>query len=719
MLIFHRRLITLAFIFIGICALLSYQAVQLTIVQGSQLLEEAKSRLYNTQYLPTWRGRIIDSKGRVIAEDEASYDVAIAWDIITGQQAKNAALQNARTNVGREKWQAMLPDEKQQIVNVYLPKQLEELDNFLELISKTAKVPRSELDERMATVQKKVQKTIDAVGRSQRKAHRKLYGDVKYKQQPIAEERSFHVVVFAIDDETAMEFSRLTKHLDHAIEVQHARNRQYPQKKQTVFVNRSTLPRYLRASTVEEVVLPSVGDLLLGNIRSKVWAEDMERRPFNHENDLGGYRTGDEVGNRGLELSLENKLRGLRGRVIRDRFTKEVERTSATGGSDVQLTLDIALQAKIEAILSPQVGLMTVQTWHRNKALEVGTPLRGAVVVLDANSGVLAMASTPALPNVEDVEGYPWLNRAADGLYPAGSIVKPLVLAAASSEGLYPEDQEIECTGHYFEHEKNVARCWIYREGYDFKTHGKLKAVEALARSCNIFFYKLGTRLGFDRLLGWYQKFGLTQPLSAKLTNSSASGSQGHTPKQENIVRWKKRGELEFETISMAIGQGFITWSPLHAASSYATLARGGIWKSPTILQDGEQEVSDIELNPIGVRLAMAGLHDSLAKEYGTGAFLRYGANDREPIFNVNGVRLWGKTGTAQAPAYKKPDGSVIPGLDHSWFLVMASHKNETKPGVIVAVLIEYGGSGGRIAGPIANQVIHALQDEGYLEEIQ
>ena len=110
-------------------------------------------------------------------------------------------------------------------------------------------------------------------------------------------------------------------------------------------------------------------------------------------------------------------------------------------------------------------------------------------------------------------------------------------------------------------------------------------------------------------------------------------------------------------------------------------------------------------------------LFRSLSKDYGTGSLLRYSSGGSEPIFNVDGVRLWGKTGTAQAPPYESsPGAKEISGLDHSWFLVMASHQTETTPSVIVAVLIEHGGSGGRVAGPIANQVIHALQFEGYFE---
>ena len=601
----------------------------------------------------------------------------------------------------------------------FLPEQMKELDGFWALLSKRANVPRSVLDERIAEIHQKVQKTTEVVWQRQEEAHLKRFGDVKdFKKDPIVEHISSHVIFPTVDDKTAMDFSQLSDQLDDAIKVQHSRKRQYPEKSQTIYIDRSTLPRSIREMKLQEIVFSGVGDLLLGDIRKKVWVEDMKRRPFDNGQDLGGYRVGDEVGNRGLELSLEKDLRGLRGRVVRDRLGEELERTPPVGGQDVELTLDIKLQARVEAILSTQTGLMTVQPWHRNKGLEVGTALRGAVVVLDVNSGVLAMVSTPALRDEEEVEGFPWLNRGADGMYPAGSIIKPLVLAAATTEGLYVENENIECTGHYFENVKDAARCWIYRESYNFKTHGQLKAVDALARSCNIFFYELGTRLGFGRLLDWYQKFGLTQPLSAKLTDPIASGTQGQlVPQQEDIVRWKRRGELAFETISMAIGQGSITWSPLHAAAAYATLARGGIWKSPTILKQVEQEEVDIKLDPTGVKLAMDGLHDALSEDYGTGSVLRYSSSDSEPIFNVDGLRLWGKTGTAEAPPYRSsPEADAISGLDHSWFLVMASHQTEITPSVVVAVLIEHAGSGGRVAGPIANQVIHALHSEGYFE---
>ncbi|HIN09546.1 MAG TPA: hypothetical protein EYM64_03100 [Phycisphaerales bacterium] len=86
-------------------------------------------------------------------------------------------------------------------------------------------------------------------------------------------------------------------------------------------------------------------------------------------------------------------------------------------------------------------------------------------------------------------------------------------------------------------------------------------------------------------------------------------------------------------------------------------------------------------------------------------------------MFNVDGVKIWGKTGTAQAPGYRVDnDTSLIHGLTHAWFVVMASSHEKTRPSVVVVVLVEHGGYGGLVAGPIANQVLHALLKEGYFK---
>jgi cell division protein FtsI/penicillin-binding protein 2 len=132
------------------------------------------------------------------------------------------------------------------------------------------------------------------------------------------------------------------------------------------------------------------------------------------------------------------------------------------------------------------------------------------------------------------------------------------------------------------------------------------------------------------------------------------------------------------------------------------------------------QNEKDLLLDQEAVQVALAGLKDSVTKVYGTGSRLRLGVGNEEPTFNIDGVSLWGKTGTAQAgfPYLLKQDSKTIEidGLDHAWFLVMAAPIGVAKPTIVVAVLVEHGGSGGRVAGPIANQILHALKTEGYLE---
>ena len=525
-----------------------------------------------------------------------------------------------------------------------------------------------------------------------------------------------------MSDEVAIQFSLLSDVFDGAIHVKHSRERAYPMRTQVVLLDRSTLPKPMRQFDTLEISLEHVAERVVGDVREKVWAEDIKRKPFRSSGgvDLQGYRAGDEIGKRGIESSMEEKLRGKRGQIVKHGNGDQMQRLVPIGGKNVRVTLDMELQARVEAVMSHEFGLMMVQPWHANKYLEDGMPLRGAVVVLDiATSEVLAMVSTPALQDKQDVDGYPWLNRAAQGYYAPGSIIKPLVLVSAITEGKLPHKEAIECVGHYFKHVKDAARCWIYRPKYNNKTHGKLKPVEAIARSCNIFFYELGTRLGFTTLLDWLQRFGMSQPLAAQLTESSAVGFEGHLPSEIDIQSLKDRGALAFEAVIISIGQGALTWSPLHAAAAYATLARGGLWKSPTLIESNVQNEKDLLLDQEAVQLALAGLKDSVTKEYGTGSRLKLGVGNEEPTFNIDGVSLWGKTGTAQAPPYLlKQDSKTIKikGLDHAWFLVMAAPIGVEKPTVVVAVLVEHGGSGGRVAGPIANQILHALKTEGYLE---
>ncbi|MFN5662725.1 MAG: penicillin-binding transpeptidase domain-containing protein, partial [Planctomyces sp.] len=176
----------------------------------------------------------------------------------------------------------------------------------------------------------------------------------------------------------------------------------------------------------------------------------------------------------------------------------------------------------------------------------------------------------------------------------------------------------------------------------------------------------------------------------------------------------------------MGIGQGPVAWTPLHAADAYATLARSGLRIVPRLRMDEPLRSINLGLNPRSVAIALEGLSKAVNDERGTGHHITVDWPDgarRENIFTAPGVQVWGKSGTAdsgqkardaQGRLLADDRGQAI-SLDHAWFVVLAGRAGENRPRYAVAVLVEFGGSGGRIAGPLTNQILLALKAEGYL----
>ena len=282
---------------------------------------------------------------------------------------------------------------------------------------------------------------------------------------------------------------------------------------------------------------------------------DFAQRTTGHDRtgmiDLGPYVTGGQAGVRGLEASWESDLRGRRGRRIIRRDTDESSAIEAAPGMDVRLTIDAMLQARVQAAMSPGLGLARVQAWHGNHALPSGTPLSGAAVVLDVDTGeVLAMVSTPAATPAErrraearamrrerdwirardaaaergepppaerydswrDPDAMLQFNRAVGVPYPPGSIAKVVVLLEAVRSGAYSITERIACTGHLVAERPDMLRCWIFKRyatTHNATYRHDLSAAEALTASCNVFFYTLGRRLGAEGIAEAYSRWGV------------------------------------------------------------------------------------------------------------------------------------------------------------------------------------------------------------------
>ena len=338
----------------------------------------------------------------------------------------------------------------------------------------------------------------------------------------------------------------------------------------------------------------------------------------------------------------------------------------------------------------------------------------------------------------------PFVHRAVEAAYPPGSIVKPLVYAAAVSEGVIAPDERIECTGHLLPENPDALRCWIYKmygATHDSE-EGGLDASEAICNSCNIFFYEVGRRMGLERMADWYRRWGLDEPIDVGLLHEREVRSDSSEPPRWILRSFGEAGGMvpddrsvpvggrTGEAIMLGIGQGRLTWTPVQAANAYATLARGGVLRDATLIREpslrGPRRSGSLELDPQACAEALQGLRAAVEDADGTANTIRY-PEGRDPIFEVPGVVVWGKTGTATAPARRvdvdgdgafssQPPDERISGLDHAWFVGLAGDEDDGLPRYAIAVLVEYGGSGGRVAGPIAAEVVRALVRHGYLK---
>ncbi|MCC5821799.1 MAG: hypothetical protein LAT64_00765 [Phycisphaerales bacterium] len=782
---FHRRLVLIGLLmslpFLPLGARLGW----VTLVKGADARTQAESRLVRQSWEPTVRGRILDRNGRVLAQDRPSYDLAISYEVISGEWARRSAERFAR-RVHRDVWPALDADERAAWVRTYQPAYEQRVEQMWGLIAQGAGVSRDDIEASRRTVVERVERMQAAVTARRIETEREnlrragiRIGQAeearirRIADSPIAERTQAHPIVSGVADDIGFRFMRLAERdapvfaageageaaLDErqpllpGLRVIDATERVYPYDRMRVEIDRTTLPAPLRGDGMMQVEVEEIAGLMLGSVRRRVFQEDVERRRRRIEEDAalreraltqrgvdtGAYfLNGDRVGHTGIEAAMEDALRGFRGLRRENLQTRAVEHRAAIPGDDVRLTIDIQLQARVRAILDPEVGLTRVQPWHQNSNLPAGTELDAAAVVLDIPTGeILAMVSMPEAPRDGDwsrrglqgeaLERYlavhtPFVNRAIGKPYQPGSIVKALILCGATKAGLYSPGERIRATGHYFPNRPNMFRSWIYKQ-YGITHADQLGRdpddSDALMVSSNVFFFTLGDRLGPRGVAEVYRSFGIGEGFGLGLGGEWPGSIGGLT---NRVV---DGSDLErHDAIFLGIGQGPITWTPLHAADSYATIARGGYRIVPRLIaeQGVAPQVIDLGIPSSAIRNTLDGLRRAANDwDFGTGMRINInGTNDR--IFNAPGVTVWGKTGTADAsPVVWKPGGPesdepavVVRQGDHSWYVVLVGDEGEA-PRYAIAVVVDFGGSGGRVSGPITNQIIHALIQEGYL----
>ena len=787
---YQRRLLLVSLAMAAGGLLPVLQMARLTLARGEELRADAEKRLVSESWLETVRGRIVDAKGRVLAMDRASFDIAVDYSVITGEWVQEAARERARRAAGY-RWSQMSREDRRRATDEQVPQMEAHLREGWKTLCAVAGVSQEEIARRTAEIRQQVEYLAARYRERERtrleeRARARGVSDAEVRsaevRTQIAEETSSHVVLRNVPDKVGFALDTLrgavgTPDADRAgsralpimpgLRVRDSMRREYPLSEVDVGVDLSTFPVPLRRDGESErfvtVRAKGVAVHAIGWLRPRIEREDLDRRPRLRPDgtvDPGHYRTGDAVGQGGVELAQEDALRGLRGVEVKHLDTGEVERTPATPGGDVRLTIDAMLQARVQALFDPALGLAVVQTWQKPKRaddepppvkeLPPGTALNGAVVVMDVATGeVLSMVSVPTFTYEQldgDAKSIPtdeynlaYTDRTVARIYTPGSVVKPLVMCAAAAAGRLDLDERIRCTGHFFPGMPLLYRCWIYKLTKGQQTHSgqlghDLTAAEAIGVSCNIFFFEMGRRLGTRGMHELYTSLGVGGDATAfNLYGLPALPTEPAARKAElNRRRFAietrgsvinpDRAELN-EAILMGIGQGPVAWTPMQAAAAYAALGRGGELVFPRIYEDAEPVSVSLGFPKLAVDEALNGLRKSANEDHGTTYTINYDLPDgrriKERVFNAPGIDIWAKSGTADTNPFRADldlsGGTEEYDGDHAWCVLLAG-TNGT-PRYSIAVVVDHGGSGGRVAGPIANQVVHALIAEGYLPD--
>jgi penicillin-binding protein 2 len=407
----------------------------------------------------------------------------------------------------------------------------------------------------------------------------------------------------------------------------------------------------------------------------------------------GKLRPGDFAGKSGLERQYNDLLVGTDGmrRVVVNSVGKEMKemrltQQEAIPGKQIQLTIDYDLQDVAE------------------KAME---GKKGAIVALDPRTGeVLAFVSRPAPdPNdfairvskeewqrLNEDEDHPLMNRVTQAQLAPGSVFKIVMATAMLETKVPPENFTAYCPG-YANFYGRMFKCHIYGKG----GHGEVGIHSAIVHSCDVFFYNVGMRLGIDRISKYAKMLGLGSKTGIDLP----SEEPGLVPSEEWVQRVFHHKWYPGSTISVAIGQGAVTATPLQLAYMVGGVASGGIFKQPHLLKDapnvGEVRVDLAEDTVEQVTQGMYGV----VNEGGTGGAVK-----------LQGIEFCGKSGSAQVMSNNersKLGKSLSQNKDNAWFVGYAPRRN---PEIVVSALVEGGEHGALASGPMARDIVKAYYDK-------
>ena len=671
--------------------------------------------------IPSLDGRILSAGGRVLAYDVERYDVHAHYRWIEAPADAGWLRQRALARLSQDdrRSREQVDTEERKIVV--------ERDRMWSRFARLVGSTDEELNEQRRKVQRRVERIVDRVERR----HLQQQDDIdternltpvavdnawwqvawktlvltlttpprRGKREPVIvqEELSHHEIIRDVSREAASEIESHPEQFP-GLRIRLSTRRVYP------------------ARTIAAHVVGS---------RLTIGDDELQSRNKKYpDGDPLDYRLGDRIGKTGVERSYDRHLRGVRGRrrIIKNRRGEVIQSQvikEPRVGRDVVLTLHLPLQERMEAVLDELIG----------PADPVGrdeTPLQtnaggGCVVVLDVHTGeIVVTASAPRfdLNDLIDPDPKSWraltadprrpfFARATQMTLPPGSVFKTLTSVALMESGRFDPDEKVFCQGYL--DNPNRFRCYKFRH---YGTgHSDMDLTDAITQSCNVYFFTGARKIGPQPIVDWANRFGFGRPTGVDLPNERG-GNVPSPPHHANTTTQPQRNRQPWypgDTLGLAIGQSRLTVTPLQVARMMAVIANGGYLVTPHVVRNfgptfGNEEHPALSATREPVRLdglskatlsrLREGLEKVVSHRRGTG-YKRV---------RMKNIAIAGKTGTAEVGGGKG---------DHAWF---AGYVPADNPRFAFAVVLEHAGSGGRIAGPVARQLVEAMLELGILE---
>jgi len=715
---FERRLRILLGVFGVLLLVIVARLCQLQVVQAEYYRKRAEQSVRVTpKSIPFVRGSIRDRTGKVLVREEPCWELAVDYGVIAadvGRRDDGAMRRYVRRLKRRGRYPDALTDE--QVERAFRDELSVMWSEMARFVGGAGAVEPTAPREYARGLHDRITRIRDVVARR------------RGFDAPVVEETQAHAVVTGLDAAAQI--------------AARERFRHYP----WVHVEPATSRRFGDRTTPFAHVLGRVGEVDASDIADDPEADD----PF------AKYCAGERVGIAGVEHAAERLLRGRRGQIVEDGDGNLIpeECIEPQNGRDVVLTIHAELQRRLYGLLGDVVDATPESSG-------------GAVVVLDVPSReVLALVSYPAYDPSRFAELFPVLRddtdrlplrfRAVANRYAPGSTVKPLVCLAGLMNGRITLDDREECTGYLFPDVTDRWRCWQIHGTDERKAHGSVDVVEALIGSCNVYMYRLGERLGVDRLCSVFDMAGIGKYTGIGLPEEV----RGINPTPSWLMTNKNIRATPGTARLFAIGQGELAMTPLQVANLMATYANGRFrpvslirattptpeWVIPGTAEQWRairRGIYGVVNEPAGTAYQYAHFeHDRWALCGKTGSATahpwpttyRVGWTNAQGAERVTLVRAGSRRSAIERfraenpgaafepssvsvasrwPHYPPPEGEEF---SHAWvagFLQALDSAGQPEwseePRVAFAILVEFGGSGGRTSGPLAKTIAAEL----------